>query len=224
MSEFAEKIESNLVLLGMTAVEDSLQKNVKETIQRLLQADIKVWMITGDKLETAENIGLMAGIVNHDMETFRLSFQNIENENQQDQAKNNCTMREMFSREIDRVMIKLNKVAEDNELREKNHLKIKKIAIVFDMRDVRKSLTSPTSILTNLDFLFADIKGNQQEADQLASLLMKADSVVCARSTPKQKASIVNFVRKRHKICLAIGDGANDVNMIMVSLIYILEA
>ena len=45
---------------------------------------------------------------------------------------------------------------------------------------------------------------------------MKADSVVCARSTPKQKAKIVNFVRKRGKVCLAIGDGANDVNMIRV--------
>jgi soluble P-type ATPase len=45
---------------------------------------------------------------------------------------------------------------------------------------------------------------------------MKADSVVCARSTPKQKAKIVNFVRRRGKVCLAIGDGANDVNMIRV--------
>ena len=46
---------------------------------------------------------------------------------------------------------------------------------------------------------------------------MKADSVICARSTPKQKAKIVNFVRSRGKICIAIGDGANDVNMIRVS-------
>lgn len=57
------------------------------------------------------------------------------------------------------------------------------------------------------------------EADSLANLLMKADSVICARSTPKQKAKIVNFVRKRGKICLAIGDGANDVNMIRVILL-----
>lgn len=74
MSKFAEKVESNLVLLGMSAVEDSLQKNVKNTVHRLLGADIKVWMITGDKLETAHNIGLMAGIVNHNMEIFRLNF------------------------------------------------------------------------------------------------------------------------------------------------------
>lgn len=47
---------------------------------------------------------------------------------------------------------------------------------------------------------------------------MKADSVICARSTPKQKAMIVNFVRSRGKVCIAIGDGANDVNMIRVYL------
>lgn len=40
----------------MTAVEDKLQDNVPETIFDLLKANIKVWMLTGDKLETAENI------------------------------------------------------------------------------------------------------------------------------------------------------------------------
>jgi phospholipid-translocating ATPase len=47
---------------------------------------------------------------------------------------------------------------------------------------------------------------------------MKADSVICARSTPKQKAMIVSFVRSRGKVCIAIGDGANDVNMIRVGI------
>lgn len=46
---------------------------------------------------------------------------------------------------------------------------------------------------------------------------MEADSVICARSTPKQKAKIVQFVKKREKVTLAIGDGANDVTMIGVS-------
>lgn len=72
ISELANEVESDLVLLGMTAVEDSLQKRVKEAITRLLEADIKVWMITGDKLETAENIGLMAGIVTSRMRVFHL--------------------------------------------------------------------------------------------------------------------------------------------------------
>lgn len=42
--------------MGATAVEDKLQDLVPETIADLLKANIKVWMLTGDKLETAENI------------------------------------------------------------------------------------------------------------------------------------------------------------------------
>ena len=50
------KLERNLTLLGATAVEDKLQDEVPEVINDLQSADIKVWMLTGDKLETAENI------------------------------------------------------------------------------------------------------------------------------------------------------------------------
>ena len=72
MLELCEMVERDLILLGMTAVEDSLQKDVKETISRLIQAEIKVWMITGDKLETAENVGTLAGILTPEMEVLRL--------------------------------------------------------------------------------------------------------------------------------------------------------
>lgn len=68
----AQEIETDLILLGSSAVEDSLQDKVKETITRIIGADIKVWMITGDKLETAENIGLMAGIVTLSMKRYYL--------------------------------------------------------------------------------------------------------------------------------------------------------
>lgn len=79
MKELGMDIEKDLILLGATAVEDALQINVKDTITRLLQADIKVWMITGDKLETAENIGLMAGIVTNGMKTFYIKDVTQEN-------------------------------------------------------------------------------------------------------------------------------------------------
>jgi magnesium-transporting ATPase (P-type) len=52
----ADKWENNFTLIGATAVEDKLQDKVPETIADLLRANIKVWMLTGDKLETAENI------------------------------------------------------------------------------------------------------------------------------------------------------------------------
>lgn len=49
--------EKNLVLIGATAVEDRLQDDVPQTIHSLQEGGIKIWMLTGDKLETAENIG-----------------------------------------------------------------------------------------------------------------------------------------------------------------------
>ena len=56
VEEAATKIECNLTLIGATAIEDRLQDQVPETIKKLLEANIHVWMLTGDKQETAINI------------------------------------------------------------------------------------------------------------------------------------------------------------------------
>uniref|UniRef100_A0A452T1F3 P-type phospholipid transporter n=1 Tax=Ursus maritimus TaxID=29073 RepID=A0A452T1F3_URSMA len=57
LEESYELIEKNLQLLGATAIEDKLQDQVPETIETLMKADIKIWILTGDKQETAINIG-----------------------------------------------------------------------------------------------------------------------------------------------------------------------
>jgi phospholipid-transporting ATPase len=49
-------------------------------------------------------------------------------------------------------------------------------------------------------------------------LLMEVDTVICARTIPKHKAKLVKLVRDHKKVVLAIGDGANDVNMLTVVL------
>lgn len=54
---FATCFPQNLQLLGATAIEDKLQDQVPETIETLMKADIKIWILTGDKQETAINIG-----------------------------------------------------------------------------------------------------------------------------------------------------------------------
>lgn len=51
--ELISKLENGFYLLGATAVLDRLQDNVPETIRDMLRANIKVWMLTGDKMETA---------------------------------------------------------------------------------------------------------------------------------------------------------------------------
>mmetsp|Transcript_2509 Transcript_2509/g.5779 ORF Transcript_2509/g.5779 Transcript_2509/m.5779 type:complete len:1344 (+) Transcript_2509:145-4176(+) len=52
-----DELETNMDLLGAVAIEDRLQDEVPETLQQLSEAGMKIWMLTGDKLETALNIG-----------------------------------------------------------------------------------------------------------------------------------------------------------------------
>lgn len=63
MEEVGEKIEVNLTLLGATAIEDKLQEGVSEAIEKLRRAGIKMWMLTGDKRETAINIGYACRLI-----------------------------------------------------------------------------------------------------------------------------------------------------------------
>uniref|UniRef100_A0A8C0X0K6 Phospholipid-transporting ATPase n=1 Tax=Castor canadensis TaxID=51338 RepID=A0A8C0X0K6_CASCN len=53
LAEAYEHIEKDLILLGATAVEDRLQEKAADTIEALQKAGIKVWVLTGDKMETA---------------------------------------------------------------------------------------------------------------------------------------------------------------------------
>nr|XP_060474559.1 probable phospholipid-transporting ATPase IM isoform X10 [Panthera onca] len=62
-----EEIERDLMLLGATAVEDKLQEGVIETVTNLSLANIKIWVLTGDKQETAINIGYACNMLTDDM-------------------------------------------------------------------------------------------------------------------------------------------------------------
>lgn len=122
VKKLANEVETDLILLGCTAVEDALQLKVKDAVTRLLQADIKVWMITGDKLETAENIGLMAGIVTHEMETFYI---------EKVSKKNFMEVAKKLKSDMNNIIKQRKDVVKGEEV---------KLAVVFDMRSVGKSL------------------------------------------------------------------------------------
>ena len=62
-----EIIEQNLELIGSTAIEDKLQEDVADTIQFIRKAGIKLWVLTGDKVETAINIGFSSGLLDNNM-------------------------------------------------------------------------------------------------------------------------------------------------------------
>ncbi|CAD8136462.1 unnamed protein product [Paramecium pentaurelia] len=168
--ELANNLEKDLYLLGATAVEDKLQDDVPETIADLLKANIKVWMLTGDKLETAENIAKSCRLIQNDFMVMKYSETDLNKL---------------------RFQLSENKLTYQACIKER-----KKKSILVE----GESLV----MLTN----------NQQLKREFTKMAMGCDSVVCCRVTPKQKAEVVHLVKDLNKITLAIGDGANDVNMI----------
>lgn len=63
----SEEIEVKLTLVGSTAIEDLLQEKVGETIFALKEAGIKLWVLTGDKIETAINIGYSCQLLSNEV-------------------------------------------------------------------------------------------------------------------------------------------------------------
>lgn len=76
LDKAAEIIEHNLVLLGATAIEDRLQDGVPDTIHTLQTAGIKVWVLTGDRQETAINIGMSCKLISEDMTLLIVNEEN----------------------------------------------------------------------------------------------------------------------------------------------------
>ena len=73
VEEAANLIERKLKLIGATAIEDKLQEGVPETIATLLNANINIWVLTGDKQETAINIGYSCRLLSHGMQHIILN-------------------------------------------------------------------------------------------------------------------------------------------------------
>ncbi|KAD3640376.1 hypothetical protein E3N88_29599 [Mikania micrantha] len=67
LRKVAINLENNLELVGASAIEDRLQKGVPEAIECLRKADIKVWVLTGDKQETAISIGYSSRLLTSNM-------------------------------------------------------------------------------------------------------------------------------------------------------------
>lgn len=68
-----ESLESDMELIGVTGVEDKLQENVQATLEMLRNAGIKIWMLTGDKVETATCIAISARLVSRNQNIFTIA-------------------------------------------------------------------------------------------------------------------------------------------------------
>nr|GMC51916.1 probable phospholipid-transporting ATPase 4 [Ipomoea batatas] len=73
LEQLSDMMERNLILVGATAVEDKLQSGVPQCIDKLAQAGLKIWVLTGDKMETAINIGFACSLLRQGMHQICVS-------------------------------------------------------------------------------------------------------------------------------------------------------
>ncbi|KFD69267.1 hypothetical protein M514_04530 [Trichuris suis] len=174
----ASMIERDLELLGTTAVEDRLQPGVPECIRALRSAGINIWVLTGDKTETAVNIAYACNLFNPRDELLYIDTKNW--------LDTDATLEACLDK------TGLNRMGEEM-LKKKFFLNF---GLVIDGR------TLPGCINTPL-------------VRKFLKLISHCPAVLCTRSTPQQKAMVVELVKKRlHSLTLAVGDGANDVPML----------
>ncbi|KAJ8773740.1 hypothetical protein K2173_006390 [Erythroxylum novogranatense] len=194
LDEVAELIEKDLILIGCTAIEDKLQEGVPTCIETLSRAGIKIWVLTGDKMETAINIAYACNLINNDMKQFIISSETDairEVENRGDQIEIARFMKEEVKKEL------------KNCLEEAQHhmrtISGPKLALIIDGKCLMYALDPSLRVM-------------------LLNLSLNCSSVVCCRVSPLQKAQVTSLVKKgARKITLSIGDGANDVSMIQAA-------
>uniref|UniRef100_A0A3Q1HKG3 Phospholipid-transporting ATPase n=1 Tax=Anabas testudineus TaxID=64144 RepID=A0A3Q1HKG3_ANATE len=193
LDELYEEIEKDLLLLGATAIEDKLQDGVPQTIEQLSKADIKVWVLTGDKQETAENIGYSCNLLREEMnEVFIISGNSPED------------VKEELSRHA-RTAMKPD-TADTGLLPERTLVKGVKV-IADEVANGEYGL-----VINGHSLAYALEPSIELEFLRTACM---CKSVMCCRVTPLQKAQVVELVKKyKQVVTLAIGDGANDVSMI----------
>ncbi|KAJ3083920.1 phospholipid transporting ATPase [Rhizoclosmatium hyalinum] len=198
MDEIAEKIETDLILMGATAIEDKLQEGVPECIKTLLSAGIKLWVLTGDKLETAINIGLSCNLLSKNM---NLILVRGASEDCQDEAGE-------IKKQLSEALSKFFGVDEAEDASTKDRRFFKNVS--------KNNQNEPYALVIDGDALRYALLDDQRQL--LLELGTRCAAVICCRVSPLQKAKVVELVKNSIQCtCLAIGDGANDVSMIQAA-------
>eukprot|EP00049_Salpingoeca_infusionum_P023355 m.11630 g.11630 ORF g.11630 m.11630 type:complete len:1209 (+) comp5754_c0_seq1:260-3886(+) len=192
------ELETNMTLLGATGIEDKLQDGVPQAISDLREAGIKIWVLTGDKQETAIEIAKTSCLLDEDMTVLLLnspkaviSYDTPDNtESHQHHMDATLEVHTIIKQKLEELTHKFGDNMSQTE-----------IGLVIDGPTLFYALKSDNEI--NLDFL---------------RLAEQVKVVVACRTTPLQKAQVVALVKEnRNVMTLAVGDGANDVSMIQMA-------
>lgn len=206
MEAVADSIERELILLGGTAIEDRLQDGVPDTISIMNQAGIKLWVLTGDKVETAINIGFSCNLLGNEMELLLLKTKYTDEEIDLYDIKGYSKLspseliKQMISSYLQKYFQMTGSIEELDKAIGDHSPPNEMFAIVIDGYALKIAL-------------------DDDDIRRMFLLLCKqCRSVLCCRVSPAQKAAVVKLVKDTLDVMtLAIGDGSNDVAMIQAA-------
>ncbi|GLC46232.1 hypothetical protein PLESTM_001843200 [Pleodorina starrii] len=211
VAEVSEKIERNLRLLGCTAIEDKLQEGVPECIKQLALAGIRIWVLTGDKMETAINIGYACSLLREDMMQHSVSASSprvdaLEAAGCREEAE--ALAADLVAQQLTKIEASLQLLASADT---SGSTSDGAAAAAAAPQDAAAAAVNAALVIDGRALSYALAPG-------LAPLFLRVGlrcaAVVCCRVSPLQKAQVTGLVRGSGSITLAIGDGANDVGMI----------
>ena len=254
-------IENNLILIGGTVVEDKLQDKVPETIKELRASGIKIWVLTGDKLDTAENIGYSCNLLSKEQKLFSLKLMPGDDEGivKDDPYPEIFQFLTEFQSFIDDLVKKYNldtkytrkyingfqdeynddDYDEDNPDDDYNGYNFEMFSDlnnsqyrngtrssspgssrVLDFEIFKylkeKNILEPYSIIIEAPILCGLFK-DEEWTKNFLNIAYYSRSVICCRVSPSQKSQVIQKMKDfdKNAVTLAIGDGGNDVSMIM---------
>lgn len=196
MKACADKIERELILVGSVGIEDELQDEVAESISIMHSAGINVWMITGDKAETAIAIGKKCALIQpgkHEIERILNLSDEALRQRVNDLYKYVRQRNHLEPATPSFVATNSESISGSNPLHEE-----KEMALIVDGISLEGLWSAD-----DLRLKFVDI-------------IQSMPTVIACRVSPLQKAALVRMVKAApgNPVTLGIGDGANDVGMI----------
>ncbi|XP_040378098.1 phospholipid-transporting ATPase 1-like [Oryza brachyantha] len=218
-------VECNLTLLGATGIEDKLQDGVPEAIESLRQAGIKVWVLTGDKQETAISIGLSCRLLTQNMHLIIINGSSefecrrlLADAKAEFGIKSSDSVRgsrDVCNGDVSKLTTSNGHISEGGIQNFELTGVIASDKLEYSEKVATFADAELALIIDGSSLVYILEKDLESELFDLAT---SCKVVICCRVAPLQKAGIVDLIKSRTSdMTLAIGDGANDVSMIQMA-------